>query len=167
MSCNITGNQIYNGDFELLGSDGTNVGPTGWGFVASDFSLVSLTVQTAPAPGANQFARLTFSSSEAVAQLSQPLTLCPGVTYALTTWTRQSDVVDMCMLAVNVGSVEMGVVQPTAAWTDGLSSRANFTAGPDVEDASVELVITVSCAGRAGESVDRVIDLDGFGLVVT
>jgi hypothetical protein len=166
ISCRNVDTQIYNGDFEIVGIFDDVPEPSGWGLTSiGDASVFALLDPSQHTFGGAYFARFYSTMLSGSAQLVQPLTLCPGTTYALSVWTRQLNPLDVCTAAFSIEGELLGVVNPTANWTNSLSDSAPFTAGPNDADASVDLTITLSCAGRGASTVVRLLDLDDVSLV--
>jgi hypothetical protein len=119
----------------------------GW-FISSDFdpSIILSSVSTAN----GTIARFSTAFAGEVAQLTQPLTLCPGTEYTIRGLNRQDDTRSGCTVQYRVGPNAVFTAKPLTSWTE---ESATFTAGSGIEGASQDLTLVLSCAGRGGAPV--------------
>jgi hypothetical protein len=95
-------------------------------------------------------ARFSFAFAGDVAQLTQPLTLCPGTEYTISGLARQDDIRSGCTVQYRIGPNAVFTASPLTSWTE---NSAAFTAGPGTEGASQDLTMVLSCAGRGGAPI--------------
>ncbi|KAK1916631.1 hypothetical protein P3342_012256 [Pyrenophora teres f. teres] len=82
--------------------------------------------------------------------ITQPLTLCPGQQYELSSMNRQANTMAGCTARYRIGNHTVYTVTPQTTW---LERSEYFTAGLGADGASVDLQITASCSGYAGMPV--------------
>ncbi|KAG9199437.1 hypothetical protein G6514_008502 [Epicoccum nigrum] len=142
-ACADTGNLILSPN---LGIQADNI-TEGW-FISSDFDP-SITVSSVSTANGT-IARFSFAFAGDVAQLTQPLTLCPGTKYTISGLARQDDTRSGCTVQHRIGPNVVFTASPLTSWTQ---NSAAFTAGPGTEGASQDLTMVLSCAGRGGAPI--------------
>lgn len=142
-ACADAGNLVLSPTLSIQADNTTE----GW-FVSSDFdpSIILSSVSTAN----GTIARFSTAFAGEVAQLTQPLTLCPGTEYTIRGLTRQDDTRSGCTVQYRVGPNAVFTAKPLTSWTE---ESATFTAGSGIEGASQDLTLVVSCAGRGGAPI--------------
>ena len=164
-ACNNVGNQVFNGEFELVDYNGDAVG---WDFTTDDVAVmffVDAEDPTQHTPGGSRDGQVVSQSDTASGRLYQSLTLCPNTTYSFEAWTRQQDFLSECTATFQINVTVIGVVMPGTSWTNAISNSLNYTVGPGQQDGAVDLSIFVLCRGEGISDVDRVIELDDISLV--
>lgn len=164
-ACNNVDNQVFNGGFELVDSNGDALG---WNFTTDETSVmffVDAEDPTQHTPDGNRDGQVVSDSDNTSGRLYQPLTLCPNSTYSFEAWTRQQDFLSECIATFQIGMTAIGTVMPGTFWTNAMSDPMNYTVGPGEQDGAVDLSIFVICSGEGTSGVDRVIELDDISLV--
>jgi len=164
-ACSNVGNQVFNGGFELVDSDGDALG---WNFTTDDTAVmffVDAEDPTQHTPGGNRDGHIVSESDTASGRLYQSLTLCPNTTYSFEVWTHQQGFLSECTATFQINMTAIGAVMPGTSWTNAMSHPMNYTVGPEQQDGAVDLNIFVKCLGEGGSDVDRVIELDDISLV--
>lgn len=164
-ACNNVGNQVFNGGFELVDSNGDALG---WNFTTDDtvaMFFVDAEDPTQHTPGGSRDGQVVSESDIASGRLYQSLTLCPNTTYSLEAWTRQQDFLSECIATFQINMTAIGTVMPGTPWTNAMSYPMNYTVGPGQQDGAVNLNVFVICSGDGTSDVDRVIELDDISLV--
>ena len=156
-ACRSVGNQIYNGEFEL--------GLVGWGLegpAGSSADFLTVKDSSQRTIGGQQVARVILSEKNATASLRQPLTLCPGATYAFKAWMRVLRPLAQCEASFSIAGQNLGVVLPTMEWTSGIARAKNYT--HTSTDNYIALHIDIRCGGTTSPSQLGTIDFDDLSL---
>jgi hypothetical protein len=164
-ACSNVGNQVFNGGFELVDSNGDALG---WNFTTDDtmaMFFVDAEDPTQHTPGGSLDGQVVSESNTASGRLYQSLTLCPNTTYSFEAWTRQQDYLSECIATFQINMTAIGEVMPRTSWTNAMFDPMNYTVGPGQQDGAVDLSIFVRCLGDRTSDVDRVIELDDISLV--
>lgn len=164
-ACNNVGNQVFNGGFELIDSNGNALG---WNFTTDDTAVmfsVDAEDLTQHTPGGSRDGQVVSESDTASSRLYQPLTLCPNTTYSFEVWTRQRDFLSECTATFQIDMTSIGMVIPGTSWTNAMSDPMNYTVGPGQQDGAVDLSVFVVCKGEGTSDVDRVIEFDDISLI--
>jgi hypothetical protein len=169
-ACNYTGNQIYNGGFELtITTQQGLTEPQDYGWITNDATHVQFMDTTEPdqlTPGGSRVAQFAADSSTATGILWQPLTLCPNKSYEFSANARQNFTLDDCTASFTIGDFSLGSLDPGEQWTNTLTNPAIYAVGPDAANASVNLEITMQCSGISYGNYG-VLELDQLALVPT
>lgn len=157
-ACANTGSLVTNGGFETTSQD---FGAQGWSDSTASTSIYFLTHSSATAHGGLREGRFVSSETGAAIRISQPLTLCPGRTYALSAYHRQTSDLMQCEVWYSLGSEEVFSDQPGTVY----EGQSNFyTAGSSAADVSLDLDITVRCSGQKDVDGQMVLDVDDVAL---
>ncbi|KAF2998640.1 hypothetical protein E8E13_007600 [Curvularia kusanoi] len=138
--CAASGNVIQSPTLAIQPDDST----PGW-FVSSGVNPAIIVESVSTDNGT--IVRFSSAFAGEVAQLDQPLVLCPGTVYTISGLTRQDNTRSGCTVQYRVGSNTIFTATPSTTWS---ANSATFTAGPGTEGASQDLTLVLSCAGRGG-----------------
>jgi hypothetical protein len=160
-SCKNIGNQIFNGEFELVDS---NSSPLGWGFATGSMQIMFMAFEddSQITPSGSWEGRIVSLDPSAVGRILQPLTLCPNTTYSFSGWTRQARVLAECSATFSISGSTIGSVSPGQVYGSGISNLKDYTA----DTAEVDFEISVQCIGSGDRNNTRTIDFDDLSLIV-
>lgn len=140
-ACSDHSNIVFNPDFSIA-ADNTAFG---WTTAAED-AFVSF--QTENSTGnSTSHARVLAAATNKSVTISQPLTLCPGKQYKLSSSNRVANVFSKCQADYFIGSEYVDTATPQESY---LKTQEFFTAGNTPEEVSQDLRIVVKCNGEAG-----------------
>jgi len=156
----------FNPDFELENDNNA----FGWASKPAD-EFISF--RTFPTPSQHtengkRSGRVLSVKAQDIVVISEPVTLCPGKTYILTSWNQQANLLAQCSVKYSVGPKDVYTASPQQIW----SKRSEFfTAGTSVEDVSVNVTLTAKCTGSGGAAVGTdeagymIVEVDDISLV--
>ncbi|KAL1610546.1 hypothetical protein SLS60_002215 [Paraconiothyrium brasiliense] len=152
-ACADQDNIVINPDFSFEAANTA----FGWNTTADDQFVDFRTMNSTD----GQFARILAAATNTAMTISQPLTLCPGKEYKLTSTNRVGNLMSKCQADYYIGSDFVYQASPQETFT----KRQEFlTAGSSPEDVSQDLRVVVKCNGEsgipAGTNADGYMNLD-------
>jgi hypothetical protein len=132
---------------------------SGWTIVPQDDYIM---FRSGPSTGANNTApnsaRILSGAAGRSLNVTQPITLCPGRRYRISSSNRQANLLSKCTNRYSIEDPdEVYTASPQEYFT---TSERNYTAGLSAQDVSRDLKITTVCAGEGGALAGA--DDDGF-----
>jgi hypothetical protein len=119
----------------------------GWATKADSDFVTFRTENSTDSSGNSQFARVLAAATNEALTISQPLTLCPGKEYRLSSTNRVGNLMSKCQAAYYMGNDFVYQASPQETFT---RRQEFFTAGSSPADVSPDLRIAVTCNGEAG-----------------
>jgi hypothetical protein len=148
-ACADTSNLVTNGDFEA----GTGPTALGWTIAPEDSLITFRVAPSTAANGSTTLAAQVLSGAPGRSlTVSQPLTLCPGRQYRLSSANRQANLLSKCTISYFIGDDEV-YTPPSSPQETFLGRSEFFTAGTTPQDVSQDLRITTRCDGEGGALV--------------
>jgi hypothetical protein len=155
-ACADTSNLVTNGDFEA----GNGSTALGWDIAPEDSLITFRVAPSTAANGSTTLAAQVLSGAPGRSlTVSQPLTLCPGRQYRLSSANRQGNLLSKCTISYFIGDDEV-YTPPSSPQETFLGRSEFFTAGTTPQDVSQDLKITTRFDGEGGALVGA--NVDGF-----
>lgn len=130
----------------------------GWTTKSDDPEAVKFQTQDSNSTGvSNPFARVRAAATDKPLTISQPLTMCPGKEYKLSSTNRQGNLISKCQSAYYIGDDFVYATSPQETFT---KRQEFFSTGFKPEDVSKDLRIVVTCSGETG--IPAGTDDDGY-----
>ncbi|KAL5382960.1 hypothetical protein DPSP01_006228 [Paraphaeosphaeria sporulosa] len=148
-ACADNDNIVINPDFSFEAANTA----FGWTTKADNPTVIFETQNS----GTAQFARVLAAATNQAMTISQPLTLCPGKEYRLSSTNRQGNLMSKCQAAYYIGNDFVYAASPQETFT---RRQEFFTAGITPADVSQDLRVVVTCNGEAG--IPAGTDNDGY-----
>ena len=146
-ACADSGNPVVNPDFAL----GTGDTAVGWTIKPED---AYISFRTGPSTSANgtaiRSAQVLSGTPGRTLEVSQPLTLCPGRKYSVSSFNRQANLLSKCSIKYSYGDSDVYTSSPQEIYT---ARAEDYTAGASPSDVSKDLRITARCDGEGGALV--------------
>jgi hypothetical protein len=140
-ACSDKSNIVMNPDFAFA-ADNTAFG---WTTQAEDAFITFHTENSTTSGGSH--ARVLAAATNKSLTISQPLTLCPGKQYKLTSSNKVGNVMSKCQADYYMGSDYIDTATPQEVY---LRKQEFFTAGNTPEEVSKDLRIVLKCKGESG-----------------
>lgn len=141
-ACNDIDNIVLNPNFTVV-DNGT---VPGWSVDATDDGTITVTSESNPT-GNGTIAQFKSAVVGRTLSITQPLTLCPGAQYTLSSLDRQASEMAACTVTYTIGGEVIATIKPQEEW---LSSSTFFTAKDGVDGATVDIQVTARCGGYGG-----------------
>ncbi|KAJ4298884.1 hypothetical protein N0V90_004127 [Kalmusia sp. IMI 367209] len=151
-ACADHSNIVINPDFSFEAANTA----FGWTTKADDAAITFHTANAAT----TQTGRVLAAAAGRSLTISQPLTLCPGKQYRLTSSNRQANLLSKCTAEYLIGDDSVYTASPQETF---LKRDANFMAGNSPEEVSKDLTIRCKCDGEDG--IPAGANEDGFMVV--
>ncbi|KAF9729663.1 hypothetical protein PMIN01_12527 [Paraphaeosphaeria minitans] len=139
-ACADNDNIVINPDFSFEAANTA----FGWTTKTDNPAIIFETQNTS---GVSQFARVLAAATNQAMTISQPLTLCPGKEYRMSSTNRQGNLMSKCQAAYYIGNDFVYAASPQETFT---RRQEFFTAGTTPADVSQDLRVVVTCNGEAG-----------------
>ncbi|CAI6331930.1 unnamed protein product [Periconia digitata] len=144
-ACKDSVNLVLNPNFALDDTDETSA--LEWTTVSDDPSIAFRHVTSKPPAVTPSFARVLATTAGPYLTASQPLTLCPGRQYTLSSFNKQANLLNRCTVEYLIGNDLVASASPQEVF---LKKEEFFTAGATPEAVSQDLRIRAKCVGSSG-----------------